>query len=110
MGEELCFMCEKSAEDGVMLDAYGLTGKSVCLPCVGRLAAAHYSRPKEVCPSVLDLRPVNTTFTASATRAAHVDAYGNWTSNWSAGEEQTMRDVLRVIRQGMQNRLNRPGR
>ena len=104
--DEVCFKCGEPAHDGVALDAYGVTGKSVCLPCVGDLAVFWMGRKKYECPSVTHLRQ---DYPVTSTSGTHYEmtVTSPVSVSWSGREERIVQQVLDVMRQDVQQRLGR---
>lgn len=105
--DEVCFKCGKPAGDGIALDAYGVTGKSVCLPCVGDLAVFYMGRTYEECRSVRDLKAM---WPVTSTSGTHYEVTAVRPASWSgvaAAEEEATRQMTELMRQSMEHRLGR---
>lgn len=104
--DEVCFKCGEPAQDGVALDAYGVTGKSVCLPCVGDLAVFWMGRKKYECPSVTHLRQ-DYPFVSTSGTEYKVTATLPVSVSRSGREERIVQQVLEEMRQDVLDRMGR---
>lgn len=102
--QEVCFKCGKPAGDGVALDAYGVSGKSACLPCVGELARFWMGHTKYEglrCVRDEDYPFANTSVSDYKVTVSHPAA-----ASWGASE--AARQLMEaMIRQDTQRRLGR---